>query len=47
MTEHGDLLELVEGLPDLVLIFLEDLSDNPASHVDLMFRALSVSEGGK
>jgi hypothetical protein len=46
LTEHGDLLELVEGLADLLLLFIEDLSDNPRQHVDLMFRALEVSEEG-
>ena len=45
MTEHGDLLELVEGLADLLLLFIGDLSSNPSQHVDLMFKALEVSEG--
>jgi hypothetical protein len=46
LTEHGDLLELVEGLADLLLLFIGDLSSNPSQHVDLMFKALEVSEGG-
>jgi hypothetical protein len=47
LTEHGDLLELVEGLADLLLLFIEDLSDNPASHVDLMFKAVATAEKGR
>ena len=47
LTEPGDLLEIVEGLADLVLLFIEDLSDNPASHIDLMFQAVSVAEKGR
>jgi hypothetical protein len=46
LTEHGDLLELVEGLADLLLLFIGDLSSNPSQHVDLMFKALEVFEGG-
>jgi len=46
LTEPDGLLEIVEGLADLVLLFIEDLSDNPASHIDLMFQAVSVSEKG-
>src|SRR5688500_9693563 len=40
LTEPDDLLEIVEGLADLVLLFIEDLSDNSASHIDLMFQAV-------
>jgi len=47
LTEPDGLLEIVEGLADLVLLFIEDLSDNPASHIDLMFQAVSVSEKGR
>ena len=47
LTEPGDLLEIVEGLADLVLLFIEDLSDNPASHIDLMFQAVSVAQKGR
>lgn len=46
LTTHGDLLELVEGLADLLLLFIEDLSDNPAEHVDLMFSAYSLAQRG-
>jgi hypothetical protein len=47
LTEPGDLLEIVKGLADLVLLFIEYLSDNPASHIDLMFQAVSVAEKGR
>jgi hypothetical protein len=46
LTEHGDLLELVEGLADLLLLFIGDLSDNPSEHVDLMFKAYAVGQRG-
>ena len=47
LTEPDGLLEIVEGLADLVLLFIEDLSDNPANHIDLMFQAVSVAEKGR
>lgn len=46
LTEYGDWLELVEGLGDLLLLFIEDLSDNPAQHVDHMFRAYDLAQKG-
>jgi hypothetical protein len=46
LTTHGDLLELVEGLADLLLLFLEDISDNPAEHVDHMFTAYAMAQRG-
>ena len=46
LTEHGDLLELVEGLTDLLLLFIGDLSDNPAEHVNHMFTAYAMSQRG-
>jgi hypothetical protein len=46
LTHHGNLLELVEGLADLLLLFIGDLSDNPAQHVDHMFRAYAIGQGG-
>ena len=32
LTEHGDQLELIAGLADLVLLFVEDITDNPSQH---------------
>ena len=46
LTEHGDLLELVEGLADLLLLFIEDLADDPAQHVDNMFTAYAMAQRG-
>jgi hypothetical protein len=46
LTEHGDLLELVQALADLLLLFIGDLSDNPAQHVDHMFTAYAIGQGG-
>ena len=46
LTDHGDWLELVEGLADLLLLFIEDLSDNPAKHVDHMFHAYAMAQRG-
>ena len=46
LTGHGDLLELVEGLADLLLLFIEDLSDDPAKHVDNMFTAYAMAQRG-
>jgi hypothetical protein len=46
LTDHGDWLELIEGLGDLLLLFIEDLSDNPAQHVDHMFRAYDLAQKG-
>jgi hypothetical protein len=46
LTDHGDLLELVEGLADLLLLFVGDLSDNPAQHVDHMFTAYDLAQRG-
>ena len=46
LTEHGDLLDIVEGLADLLLLFIEDLADNPSQHIDLMFRAVETAEKG-
>jgi len=46
LTGHGDRLELVEGLADLLLLFIEDLSDNPAQHVDHMFKAYDLAQKG-
>jgi hypothetical protein len=46
LTEHGDLLELVEGLTDLLLLFIGDLSDNPAEHVNHMFMAYAMGQRG-
>jgi hypothetical protein len=39
-------LELVEGLADLLLLFVGDLSDNPAQHVDHMFTAYDLAQRG-
>jgi hypothetical protein len=47
LTEHGDLLDLVEGLAHLLLVFIEDLSDNLSQHVDRMFKAVETAEKGK
>jgi hypothetical protein len=38
LTDHGDLLELVEGLADLLLLFIGDLSDNPSHMSTLCLR---------
>ena len=46
LTEHGDSLELVEGLADILLLFLADLNDNPADHVDHMFTAYELGQRG-
>jgi hypothetical protein len=46
LIEHGDRLELIEGLTDLLLCFLGDLSDNPAEHVDHMFTAYAMAQRG-
>jgi hypothetical protein len=46
LLDHGDTLELVEGLADLLLLFIRDLAENPAKHVDLMFRAYDTARRG-
>jgi hypothetical protein len=46
LTEHGDLLKLVEGLTDLLLLFIGNLSDNPAEHVNHMFTAYAMGRRG-
>ena len=46
LLDHGDTLELVDGLADLLLLFIEDLADDPARHVDLMFRAYDTAQRG-
>jgi hypothetical protein len=46
LTEHGDQLELIGGLAYLLLLFIEDVSDDAAAHVDLMFEAAAVIERG-
>jgi hypothetical protein len=46
LTAPDSLLELVEALADLLLLFIGDLSDNPAEHVDRMFTAFQMSEEG-
>ena len=46
LTDHGDWLELVEGLGDLLLMFVGDLSDDPAQHVDHMFTAYAMAQRG-
>src|SRR5215212_10283721 len=42
LTEHGDTLELVEGLGDILLLFLGDLSDDPCQHINHMFTAYEM-----
>lgn len=46
LLDHGDTLELVEGLTDLLLLFIGDLAEDPAKHVDLMFRAYDTAQRG-
>jgi hypothetical protein len=46
LTEHGDLLELVEGLTDLLLMFVEDVAENPSEHVNQMFKAYEFAQMG-
>ena len=46
LLDHSDTLELVEGLADLLLLFIGDLAENPAKHVDLMFRAHDTARRG-
>ena len=46
LIDHGDLLELAEGLADLLLLFIEDLAEDPAVHVDHMFHAYALAQRG-
>jgi hypothetical protein len=46
LIDHGDTLELVEGLADLLLLFIEDIAENPAVHVNHMFHAYAMAQRG-
>jgi hypothetical protein len=46
LVAHGDTLELVEGLADLLLLFIEDLADDPAEHIGRMFTAYQMAQRG-
>jgi hypothetical protein len=47
LLKHDDPLEIIGGLSDLVLTFVQDVApDNPAQHISAMFKAYETAQRG-
>jgi hypothetical protein len=47
LIKHGDPLEIIVGLSDLVLTFVQDVApDNTADHINSMFKAYETAQRG-